>query len=212
MQAVWNLEGLQPMARVIRVAGAQMGPIQRADPRALTLRRLIALLEEAAARRAELIAFPELAFTTFFPRWLISEAMLNSFFERAMPNANVEALFNRARTLGVGILRRVCRADSRRASASTARCTVGPGRHHPGQVPQDAPARLQWSRARAPASSSWRSAISNTATWASPAFHGSDALGRNPGHGHADLQRPPLARGLAYAMACKGWNLMVIRL
>ena len=102
MQAVWNLEGLQPMARVIRVAGAQMGPIQRADPRALTLRRLIALLEEAAARSAELIIFPELAFTTFFPRWLISEAMLDSFFERAMPNANVEALFNRARTLGVG--------------------------------------------------------------------------------------------------------------
>ena len=96
MQAVWNLEGLQPMARVIRVAGAQMGPIQRADPRALTLRRLIALLEEAAARRAELIVFPELAFTTFFPRWLISKAMLDSFFERAMPNANVEALFNRA--------------------------------------------------------------------------------------------------------------------
>jgi len=90
------------MARVIRVAGAQLGPIQRADPRALTQGRLLALLEEAAARGAELVVFPELAFTTFFPRWLISEATLDSFFERSMPNANVEALFDRARRLGVG--------------------------------------------------------------------------------------------------------------
>ena len=90
------------MARVIRVAGAQMGPIQRADPRALTLGRLLALLEEAAARGAELVVFPELAFTTFFPRWLVNEATLESFFERSMPNANVEALFDRARRLGVG--------------------------------------------------------------------------------------------------------------
>ena len=67
------------MARVIRVAGAQMGPIQRADPRALTLGRLLALLEEAAARGAELVVFPELAFTTFFPRWLINEATLEVF-------------------------------------------------------------------------------------------------------------------------------------
>ena len=45
------------MARVIRLAGAQRGPIQRADPRAL--------LDEAAARGAELVVFPELAFTPF---------------------------------------------------------------------------------------------------------------------------------------------------
>ena len=90
------------MARVIRVAGAQLGPIQRADPRTMTLGRLLALLEEAAARGAELVVFPELAFTTFFPRWLISEATLDFFFERSMPNADVAALFDRARRLGVG--------------------------------------------------------------------------------------------------------------
>ena len=90
------------MARVIRVAGAQMGPIQRADRRALTLERLLALLEEAAARGAELVVFPELAFTTFFPRWLVSEATLAAFFERSMPNANVQPLFDGARRLGIG--------------------------------------------------------------------------------------------------------------
>lgn len=90
------------MARMVRVAGAQTGPIQRADTRASTLQRLIALLEEAAARGAELVVFPELAFTTFFPRWLVDGAELDSYFERTMPNANVQPLFDRARALGVG--------------------------------------------------------------------------------------------------------------
>src|SRR5262249_47856567 len=91
------------MARVIRVAGAQLGPIQRADPRAATLRRLIALLEQGADRGAELVVFPELAFTTFFPRWLLSsQAELDAYFESSLPNPNVQPLFDRARGLGVG--------------------------------------------------------------------------------------------------------------
>ncbi|MFC7543233.1 nitrilase-related carbon-nitrogen hydrolase [Siccirubricoccus deserti] len=55
------------MTRNLRVAGAQLGPIQRADTRAQTLERLITLLERAAGDGAELVVFPELAFTTFFP-------------------------------------------------------------------------------------------------------------------------------------------------
>jgi len=90
------------MARVVRVAGAQTGPIQRADSRAATLGRLIALLERGAAQGAELVVFPELAFSTFFPRWLVSGGELDSYFERAMPNPNVQPLFDRARALGVG--------------------------------------------------------------------------------------------------------------
>jgi hypothetical protein len=90
------------MARSLRIAGAQMGPVQRADTRARTLSRLIALLEEAARRGAELAVFPELAFTTFFPRWLVGEAELLSYFEPDMPNPNVQALFDRARELRTG--------------------------------------------------------------------------------------------------------------
>jgi predicted amidohydrolase len=90
------------MARSLRIAGAQMGPVQRADSRARTLARLVALLEEAAGKGGELVVFPELAFTTFFPRWLLSEAELLSFFEPAMPNPNVQPLFDRARELGIG--------------------------------------------------------------------------------------------------------------
>lgn len=46
--------------RVLRVAGAQMGPISRQDPRERTVERLIALLDRAADQRAELVVFPEL--------------------------------------------------------------------------------------------------------------------------------------------------------
>jgi hypothetical protein len=92
------------MSRTLIVAGAQMGPTQRADSRAATLARMIALLEQAASRGAKLVVFPELAFTTFFPRWPMArdDGELLGCFESAMPNPNVQPLFDRARELGVG--------------------------------------------------------------------------------------------------------------
>jgi predicted amidohydrolase len=87
------------MRRAIRIAGAQRGPIQKADSRVSTLERLIALLERAAAQGCDLVVFP---FTTFFPHWLIGDAELDAYFERTMPNANVQPLFDRARSLEVG--------------------------------------------------------------------------------------------------------------
>lgn len=90
------------MSRIVRAAAAQMGPTQRADSRAHTLSRMIALLERAAAQGAQLVVFPELAFTTFFPRWLLEGAALDGYFERTMPNAQVQPLFDRARALRVG--------------------------------------------------------------------------------------------------------------
>ena len=47
------------MSRVIRVAAAQMGGTQKADPRERTLRRILDLLEGAAAQGAKLVVFPE---------------------------------------------------------------------------------------------------------------------------------------------------------
>jgi predicted amidohydrolase len=81
-----------------------MGPTQRADSRDATLARLVTLLETAAADGAELVVFPELALTTFFPRWWMedSDPELLGCFERAMPNPAVQPLFDRARALGVG--------------------------------------------------------------------------------------------------------------
>jgi len=90
------------MPRKLRIAAAQMGPTQKAEPRATTLGRMVSLLEQAAAQGAQLVVFPELAFTTFFPRWLLSGEELESYYDTAMPNPQVQPLFDRARELGIG--------------------------------------------------------------------------------------------------------------
>ena len=90
------------MSRIVRVAAAQMGPNQRADSRATVLARMLALLDSAAAAGATLVVYPELAFTTFFPRWLLTGPERDAYFEPAMPNPAVQPLFDRAKTLGIG--------------------------------------------------------------------------------------------------------------
>jgi predicted amidohydrolase len=90
------------MPRIIRIAAAQMGPNQKADSRGAILARMLRMLDQAAGQGATLVVFPELAFTTFFPRWLLEGAALDQFFEPAMPNPAVQPLFDRARELGVG--------------------------------------------------------------------------------------------------------------
>jgi N-carbamoyl-D-amino-acid hydrolase len=83
--------------RVINVAAAQMGPIQKADSREAVVKRMIALMDEAKREGADLIVYPELALTTFFPRWYMEDKVeIDAWFEREMPNAATQALFERA--------------------------------------------------------------------------------------------------------------------
>lgn len=90
------------MSRKIRVAAAQMGPIARSDSRAAVVNRQLALMREASSAGAELIVFPELALTTFFPRWLLEdEAEIDSFYEAEMPGPETLLLFEEARRLGI---------------------------------------------------------------------------------------------------------------
>ena len=91
------------MSRKLVVAGAQMGPIARDEPRASAVARMCAMMRQANARGAELVVFPELALTTFFPRWYMEDpAEIDRWFEREMPNAEVQPLFDLARELRVG--------------------------------------------------------------------------------------------------------------
>lgn len=91
------------MARVVVVAAAQMGPIARTDSRRDAVERMRALLARAAAYGAGFVVFPELALTTFFPRWLFDdEAELDAYFEDAMPGEAVRPLFDDARRRGIG--------------------------------------------------------------------------------------------------------------
>ena len=91
------------MPRYLITAAAQMGPIARSETRADTVRRLVEMMREARARGAELVVFTEMALTTFFPRWLITdEDELDSFYETEMPSPATRPLFDEAARLGIG--------------------------------------------------------------------------------------------------------------
>jgi len=90
--------------RKVVVGGAQMGAIQKADSRAEAVERMIALLDEAKAQGCTLVVFPELALTTFFPRWYMEDqAEVDTWFEREMPGPDTQPLFDRAKQHGIAI-------------------------------------------------------------------------------------------------------------
>ena len=91
------------MKRSFPLAVAQLGPIHLVDTREAVVRRLLELLHEAHARSATFVVFPELALTTFFPRyWMADQEEVDRFFERSMPNTATQALFDTARKYGIG--------------------------------------------------------------------------------------------------------------
>jgi len=90
------------MTRILTVAAAQMGPVARHQSRAAVVERLLVMLRAAAQQGAQLVVFPELALTTFFPRWDLPDTEVVGFFEREMPGAATRPLFDEARRLGVG--------------------------------------------------------------------------------------------------------------
>ena len=91
------------MSRILTVGGAQMGPIARNDSRSVVVERMIALLDNAKRQGCEIVVFPEMALTTFFPRWYMeSQNEVDSFFESEMPGPATQPLFDRAREHGIG--------------------------------------------------------------------------------------------------------------
>src|SRR5215469_18408875 len=91
------------MARKLTAALAQLGPVHLADSRSSVVARLVVLLREAHGRGARFVVFPELALTTFFPRWwMTDQAEIDRFFEPEMPGPETRPLFDQAGALGVG--------------------------------------------------------------------------------------------------------------
>ena len=90
------------MPRSLAIAAAQLGPIARDECRERAVARLLALLREAEGCGAELVVFPELALTTFFPRWYLElQAEIDAYFETEMPSPTTRPLFEAAAELGV---------------------------------------------------------------------------------------------------------------
>jgi predicted amidohydrolase len=87
------------MRRRIQIAAAQMGPNQETDSRAQILARMLALLDQAVDAGVEVLVYPELALTTYFPKRIRDD--YEQFFDTEMPNMSVEPLFRRAREAGI---------------------------------------------------------------------------------------------------------------
>ena len=113
------------MTRIVTVAGAQLGPVQLADDRASVVERMIVLLQEAASQGCDLVVYPELALTTFFPRWFVDDiTTTDHFYERSMPNEATQPLFDEARRLEVGF----CLGYALLEDGPTDRSTAGTSR------------------------------------------------------------------------------------
>ena len=181
------------MARQIRVAAAQLGPIHLADDRASVVRRLVALLREAHAMGAQLVVFPELALTTFFPRYWYDEiAEIDAWFEREMPNAATAAAVRARARARVGFY--LGYAELAEEGGATHRYNtsilVGPdgqiiGKYRKVHLPGHAD-----HRAGHPVPAPREALLRGR----QPRLSGLARVRR--GRRHDDLQRPPLARGL----------------
>jgi len=81
-----------------------MGPTHKADSRQAVVRRMLDLLDQAKAQKCDCVVYPELALTTFFPRWYMTEpAEVDAWFEREMPSAATRPLFERAAENRIGL-------------------------------------------------------------------------------------------------------------
>lgn len=89
-------------SRRIRVAAAQLGPIQPSETREMVVARLMDMMREAHACGCTLIVYPELALTTFFPRYALPDDAVEPYFERSMPGPATQPLFDLSASLGVG--------------------------------------------------------------------------------------------------------------
>ncbi|MEM7653982.1 MAG: N-carbamoyl-D-amino-acid hydrolase [Pseudomonadota bacterium] len=91
------------MARTLTLGGAQLGPIQKSDTRKHVVSRLVDLLREAKSRGCDIVVFPELALTTFFPRWYMEDwDEVDQWFETELPGPETQPLFDEAARLGIG--------------------------------------------------------------------------------------------------------------
>lgn len=89
--------------RTVNLGGAQLGPVSRDEPRSSVVARMIDLLHQAADVGCEFVVFPELALTTFFPRWYTEEISGHDhYFETSMPGPETQSLFDTAKKLGIG--------------------------------------------------------------------------------------------------------------
>ncbi len=83
------------MSRILHIGAAQLGSIAKSESRQAVVKRLLAMMREGHARGCDVMVYPELALTTFFPRWFIEDqGEVDSYFERSFPSPVTQPLFD----------------------------------------------------------------------------------------------------------------------
>jgi len=87
------------MARYVKVAAAQLGAINEGTSREEMVDRMLALMEQAIREQVQILAYPELALTPYFPKRIRDD--YDQFFETEVPPKCLEPLLRRAGQAGV---------------------------------------------------------------------------------------------------------------
>ena len=190
------------MSRRLVLAAAQLGPIQKAEGRDVAVGRMVRLMETAHRRGAEVVVFPELALTTFFPRWYEEDlADAEHWYETALPSNETAPLFEAARKYGIGFHLGYAEKTPDGHRYNTAVYVHPNGEvvlkyrkvHLPGHREYDPQRKVQHLEKR----------YFEVGDLGFPVVRA--PIGEQRGqHRHADLQRPALAGGLAGARAAAG--------
>ena len=89
------------MTRKFIAAAAQLGPIARDESRSSAVARMVALMRDAHRQGAAFVVFPELALTSFFPRWHFENPReIHAFFETEMPSEATQPTATAAKLVG----------------------------------------------------------------------------------------------------------------
>jgi len=100
------------MPRHLELAAAQMGPNNEGASREEIVERMLGLLDRAIGEGVELIAYPEMALTTYFPKRVRPD--FEQFFETEVPPKALEPLLRRAAEARVAVHVGFCeKADQR---------------------------------------------------------------------------------------------------
>ena len=89
------------MPRHLKIAAAQMGPNNEGTPREAIVERMLGLLDQAVREAVELIAYPEMALTTYFPKKIRPD--FDQFFETEVPPKALAPLLRRAAAARVAV-------------------------------------------------------------------------------------------------------------
>src|SRR5438309_6432845 len=90
---------MRAMARYVTVAAAQLGAINEGTSREEMVDRMLTLLEQAIREGVQILAYPELALTPYFPKRIRDD--YDQFFETEVPPKCLEPLLMRAGQAGV---------------------------------------------------------------------------------------------------------------